>query len=39
MPGSLISRPLALQNAAPGMYLVKLYFDNKQFIQRLTLAR
>lgn len=39
LPGSLISRPLALQNAAPGMYLVKLYFDNKQFIQRLTLAR
>lgn len=39
LPGSIITRELALQQLSAGTYFIKIYFDNKQFIRRLMISK
>lgn len=39
MPGSVINRTISLQDLPGGMYLIRVYFDNKQYMRRLVIAK
>lgn len=39
MPGSVINRTLSLEELPAGLYLVRVYFDNKQFVRRLMITK
>ncbi|MFZ9718540.1 MAG: S8 family serine peptidase, partial [Chitinophagaceae bacterium] len=39
LPGSVINRTLSLEELPSGLYLVRVYFDNKQFVRRLMIAK